>query len=456
MLDYAALIQPARFHPEEETELLLASELDRIRIVQSAPVRRLQQKTQVFPLDVKASVRSRLTHSIEVQQAGRQIIFAIKQKQGQTKWPISVVTNLIEMSCLLHDVGNPPFGHFGEAVLRDWLHDELEMLFISATKLSPSEQWQKVLLPDLQSFDGNAQSLRLVHSLQRLNLTLSQLACIIKYPRLIDESVIAKESKIGVFISERHLIQSLRNTLGLPPGVRHPLVFIMEAADDISYSIADVDDAVDRKLISLEDVLLYLDQHLDPQTQQYLSPYLAEAKTHEQGFFPSLRLRLTTDWVDLAAESYIRYKENMMQGQFVGNLLEQDHPAIHVLNALKQLARKSIFAQPEVESLELSGYAAMRGVLEAYRELLLIPAPIFRQLLQGEQHYRYQRAIRLCHRLSRRHVKAYLSATEVYDSFFQRESEQEWYFRVRLLLDFISGMTDTYVLEEYRILNGLV
>jgi len=311
-------------------------------------------------------------------------------------------------------------------------------------------------LPDLKSFDGNAQSLRLVHSLQKLNLTLSQLACIIKYPRLIDESVIAKESKIGVFVSERHLIQSLRTTLGLPPGMRHPLVFIMEAADDISYSIADVDDAVDRKLLTLDEVIHYLDTHLDVESQTYLQPYLAEALTHDQGFFPCLRLRLTTDWVGLAADSYLKYKTEMMNGRFVGHLLEQEHPAIHVLNALKQLARHSIFAQPEVESLELSGYAAMRGVLAAYSELLQLPAEIFRQLLSGEKHYRFQRAVRLCHRLSRRHVKAYLLATEKHDPFFERENEQEWYFRVRLLLDFISGMTDTYALEEYRILHGLV
>lgn len=238
MLHYPNLLQPERFYPTEQQSaepqtLLAATELDRSRIVQSAPVRRLQLKTQVFPLDVKASVRSRLTHSLEVQQAGRQIIFAIRQMKS-SQWPEQVVANLVEMSCLLHDVGNPPFGHFGEAVLREWLHDELDGLFASALAAPASEQWQKVLAPDLCGFDGNAQSLRLVHSLQRLNLTLSQLACIIKYPRVIDESIIATDSKIGVFISERHLIERIRDVLQLPAGVRHPLVFIMEAADDIS------------------------------------------------------------------------------------------------------------------------------------------------------------------------------------------------------------------------------
>lgn len=142
MLHYQHLLQPERFYPAEPQSLLAATEVDRTRIVQSAPVRRLQQKTQVFPLDVKASVRSRLTHSLEVQQAGRQIIFAIRQMKP-SDWPEQVVINLIEMSCLLHDVGNPPFGHFGEAVLREWLHDELDSLYIASLATSASEQWQK-------------------------------------------------------------------------------------------------------------------------------------------------------------------------------------------------------------------------------------------------------------------------------------------------------------------------
>ena len=460
MLHYPNLLQPERFYPTEQQSaepqtLLAATELDRSRIVQSAPVRRLQLKTQVFPLDVKASVRSRLTHSLEVQQAGRQIIFAIRQMKS-SQWPEQVVANLVEMSCLLHDVGNPPFGHFGEAVLREWLHDELDGLFASALAAPASEQWQKVLAPDLCGFDGNAQSLRLVHSLQRLNLTLSQLACIIKYPRVIDESIIATDSKIGVFISERHLIERIRDVLQLPAGVRHPLVFIMEAADDISYSIADVDDAVDRHLLSIDDVIRFLTQQADDATRTYLQPLLDTALQDDQGFFPCLRYQLTNDWVQLAAESYLLHKADILSGRFVGHLLEQEHPAINVLNALKQLARQSIFGQREVESLELSGYAAVRGVLLTYSELLALPATVFRRLLNGEGHHRYQHALRLCHRLSRRHVLAYQKATDTPDPFFQRPAEQEWYYRVRLLLDFISGMTDTYVLEEYRLLNGWV
>lgn len=344
MLSFDALIQPDRFVDEHSADMEFATEQDRIRIVQSAPVRRLQQKTQVFPLDVKASVRSRLTHSLEVQQAGRQLIFAIRKKQTPD-WPLSVVTNLVEMACLLHDVGNPPFGHFGESVLREWLSHQLETFYDDVFHEHPSEQWQRVLHPDLCSFDGNAQSLRLVHSLQQLNLTYSQLACIIKYPRLIDESVFAKESKIGVFISERDVIQKLRRQLQLPMGIRHPLVFIMEAADDISYSIADVDDAVDRKLLTLEQALHDLQASLNEEANAFIQPIIDDAKQHPQGFFPHFRYLLSNVWVELAATAYVQHKENMLNGRFVGHLLEQEHPSIDVLNGLKTLARHSIFGR---------------------------------------------------------------------------------------------------------------
>ncbi|GKR43903.1 hypothetical protein KAM483_12510 [Aeromonas caviae] len=135
---YDRLIPPERIHPWGDEDLLEATEQDRTRIVQAAPVRRLQQKTQVFPLDVKASVRSRLTHSLEVQETGRQI-----SRRILAALPAGVVCegafiNLVEMSCLLHDVGNPPFGHFGEQVMSQWLAQELDGLFARAHDQLPS------------------------------------------------------------------------------------------------------------------------------------------------------------------------------------------------------------------------------------------------------------------------------------------------------------------------------
>ena len=200
---------------------MLYEVITRARIVQCAPVRRLQQKTQVFPLDVKASVRSRLTHSLEVQQAGRQITRAILSRLPAGQLPETPTLNLIEMACLLHDVGNPPFGHFGEAVIREWLAQTLDGLYPQVLHSEPSSQWREELCPDLLNFDGNAQSLRLVHSLQGLNLTLSQLAALIKYPRGAYELHPDESAKAGHFFSERDLMTRLREQLGLLPGCRH-------------------------------------------------------------------------------------------------------------------------------------------------------------------------------------------------------------------------------------------
>jgi dGTPase len=216
---------------------------------------------QVFPLDVKASVRSRLTHSLEVQETGRQI-----SRRILAALPAGVVCegafiNLVEMSCLLHDVGNPPFGHFGEQVMSQWLAQELDGLFARAHDQLPSPQWA-TLRQDLLVFDGNAQSLRLVHSLHELNLTLGQLAALCKYPQQPLPGLHHPQgygqhhgwtSKRGIFFSEQPL-SCPRPEPGAGRGCRHPLVYIMEAADDISYCIADLEDAVDRRILSLSEL----------------------------------------------------------------------------------------------------------------------------------------------------------------------------------------------------------
>ncbi|MGL5993840.1 MAG: dGTPase, partial [Aeromonas sobria] len=126
-----------------------------------------------------------------------------------------------------------------------------------------------------------------------------------------------------------------------------------------------------------------------------------------------------------------------------------------VLDILKRVARELVFLRPEVEALELEGYAALRGVLASYACLLALPAPQFARLLAGEGSPALFFARRLYHRLSARHLKAYRLAIATPDPRFVCQSEQEWYYRVRLLLDYVSGMTDTYVLEEYRLLSGI-
>lgn len=453
---YQRLIPSLRSHPWGEEYLLEATELDRARIVQAAPVRRLQQKTQVFPLDVKASVRSRLTHSLEVQETGRQISRRILAALPAGSVCEGAFINLVEMSCLLHDVGNPPFGHFGEQVMSQWLAQELDTLFAAALGQTPSPQWAE-LRQDLLVFDGNAQSLRLVHSLHELNLTLGQLAALCKYPQQPLPGLHYGQhhgwtSKRGIFFSEQPLYRSLSQSLGLAPGCRHPLVYIMEAADDISYCIADLEDAVDRRILSLSE----LQQALRLADEgSYMAGLLADATASDRGFFPHFRQHLTHDLIALAAYTYVSEHEIILSGAYPQALLHGQAPAAMVLDTLKQVAREQVFMRPEVEALELEGYAALRGVLSTYACLLALPASQFERLLAGQGGSELFFARRLFHRLSARHLKAYRLAVANRDPRFDSGAEQEWYYRVRLLLDYVSGMTDTYALEEFRLLSGI-
>ena len=455
---YSRLITPARIHPWGSEELLEATEQDRARIVQAAPVRRLQQKTQVFPLDVKASVRSRLTHSLEVQETGRQISRRILAALPAGTVCEGAFINLVEMACLLHDVGNPPFGHFGEQVMSQWLAQSLDELFASAHEQLPSPQWAE-LRQDLLVFDGNAQSLRLVHSLHEMNLTLGQLAALCKYPQqplLHSPQGYGQHhgwtSKRGIFFSEQPLYRALGQSLGLAPGCRHPLVYIMEAADDISYCIADLEDAVDRRILTQGELLAAL---RGADEGDYMATLLEEALASERGFFPHFRQQLTRDLVALAAHTYVSDHEAILSGAYPRALLHGQAPAAQVLDTLKQVAREQVFMRPEVEALELEGYAALRGVLSTYACLLALPAAQFERLLAGNGGSELFFARRLFHRLSARHLKAYRLAVASRDPRFDKGAEQEWYYRVRLLLDYVSGMTDTYALEEFRLLSGI-
>ncbi|MCD8546906.1 MAG: dGTPase [Aeromonadaceae bacterium] len=441
---YGRLIQARRDSGGVEETLWIATERDRARIVQSSPVRRLQQKTQVFALDVKASVRSRLTHSLEVQQAGRQLLRAIVDRQAWMQPLATPLQDLLEMACLLHDVGNPPFGHFGEALCRHWLASHLDALANQALPAARSAQWPE-LQADLLAFDGNAQSLRLVHSLQQLDLTYSQLAALIKYPYPAGEGC-----KAGYFYSEAPLMARLQQALGLQDGVRHPLVYLMELADDISYCIADLEDAVDRRLLSQARLLAHLQ---DGECEPYLVALLRAASQAPEGFFPAFRRQLTEELVALASEGFVQQQARLLAGEAVAGLL-RDSPAARVLERLKQVARQQVFRQREVEALELQGHAAIGGVLDHYGCLLALPAAEFAALAR-DQEATHPLALRLYHRLPPRHLAAYHRAISESAPHFVCPLEREWYYRLRLILDFVSGMTDTYVLEEYRLLRGI-
>lgn len=457
---------------EEETES------DRGRIIQSAAIRRLQQKTQVYPLETNAAVRSRLTHSLEVQQVGRYLSRTILARwqqnnaleQLQLSGLETAFTNLVEMACLMHDVGNPPFGHFGEAAISDWMREHSADCHRQAlgTQAGNSPLFRDTLLPDLCTFEGNAQGLRIIHSLQSLNLTFSQMAALIKYTRAPSQKrpdnahpFYYRQKKPGFYYTEEPLVRQLWQTLDIAPGCRFPLVYIMEAADDIAYCIADLEDAVDKGILSYQELLDHLGsiwREFDLQGSGYLTDIIKTASGPEpQEFIIRLRTRLVRDMVDYASSRYLENHQAIYQGTLDEPLINGGSCQHLALKTLKTLAIRHIFNSRDKETPELRGHAALIGLMNIYRPLLELPRKPFEAIVYQDDHRLFIQQ-RLYHRLSRKYKAAYCAAVQQSRQQVTCEdlaNDLEWYHRARLLIDYISGMTDHFVLAEFQSLSAI-
>ncbi|WP_088329797.1 dGTPase [Lacimicrobium sp. SS2-24] len=475
---------------DDVRKLERALESDRGRIINSAAIRRLQQKTQVFPLERNAAVRSRLTHSLEVQQTGRFIVRTLFDKLADKASEVGLdgleraIESLVEMACLMHDIGNPPFGHFGEAAITKWFHQHVASLpFFSAPEAS-SQPLAEKLMRDLSQFEGNAQAIRLIHSLLGLNLTYVQSACIVKYTRPAHQPKPAKgtpldylQKKPGYYLTEADFVQSLYQQLGMETGRRFPLTYLMEAADDISYCLADIEDGVEKGLLSYQrladllittfddnsgkaDIPYFATEGKSPKSFRQVMDYVLKRannepinKAHE--FFVWLRVNLIHPLVHHAADAFIENMQDIYEGRLNRALLEDDSLCHHLIDTFKQVAVKYIFSVEEVQTLELQGYRIISELLNQYRPLLELSAEDFNQVISGG-HRDLLIESRLAKRLPNKHVSAYRHALSTMP---QTEADKqilwEGYYRCRLLQDMVSGMTDQFALDEYRMLLAL-
>ena len=249
-------------------------EKDYHRIIGSASFRRLQDKTQVFPLDKSDYVRTRLTHSLEVSSFAKSLAQNVGEKIIQEKkdsdftWKNKEdISNILQCSGLLHDIGNPPFGHFGETTIRDWFKNNLCKLEYKGQSLDKYLESQ--MIQDFYNFEGNAQALRLVTKLHFLvdengmNLTKALLGTIIKYPvsslEINKKSGNIKHKKMGYFYADRENFKKIQESMELN-GNRHPLTYLLEAADDIAYKTADIEDSVEKGNISYHQLMKELEE----------------------------------------------------------------------------------------------------------------------------------------------------------------------------------------------------
>ncbi|GHD93517.1 deoxyguanosinetriphosphate triphosphohydrolase [Pseudocitrobacter faecalis] len=474
-----------------EHEILQIFESDRGRIINSPAIRRLQQKTQVFPLERNAAVRTRLTHSLEVQQVGRyiakEVLSRLKEKKLLGAYGLDELTgpfeSIVEMACLMHDIGNPPFGHFGEAAINDWFRQRLvpadatqqplshDRCVVTTLRLLEGDETlndlRRKVRQDLCHFEGNAQGIRMVHTLMRMNLTWAQVGCILKYtrPAWWASDVPASHSylmkKPGYYLAEEHYIARLRKELDLAPYNRFPLTWIMEAADDISYCVADLEDAVEKRIFSVEQLYQHLHDAWPEHGKGSLFAQVVEnawdksrsnslSRSTVDQFFMYLRVNTLNKLVPFAAQRFIDNLPEIYRGDFNHALLEDESDYSQLLDLYKKVAIKQVFSHSDVEMLELQGYRVISGLLEIYSPLLKLSQSDFTLLVEKERIVTLPIESRLFQKLSRNHRLAYIEAVNKVARDAAEFPVMEYYYRCRLIQDYISGMTDLYAWDEYR------
>lgn len=407
------------------------------RLIFSSPFRRLQNKTQVFPLPGSIFVHNRLTHSLEVASVGRSLgrIFYNQLKKSNPEIDrqlplVSEVGNIVASACLAHDLGNPAFGHSGESAISHYFEEGDGKIYRKELR---DAEWQ-----DLIRFEGNANAFRiLTHSFKgkgqgSFSLTYSTLAAIAKYPCASitghDKSWIHKK-KYGFFQAEEAGFRELAERLGLIADAgehlayrRHPLVFLVEAADDICYNIIDLEDAHRLKILSYPEVESLLLPVCD---DDRLAGRLAGIEDSEARV-GLLRAKAISRLIGECSEVFFEAQEALLRGDYNFALIDQvKEPYLSALRKIKEVSRKQIYNHSTVVQIEVAGYKVIGGLLEEF-----IPAYL------NEKKTSYQRKL------------VDLMPRQFYTD------ERDTYTKIMSVLDFVSGMTDLYAVELYSRIRG--
>lgn len=436
------LLGTARLRKSDRKPFDLRSpfESDRDRVVFSASFRRLQDKTQVFPLEPHDFVRTRLTHSLEVAALGRSLGMEIGQwlvTRGElsAEQGLRDVPTLVETACLAHDLGNPPFGHAGEDAIRTWFRERLSDPAFDA--LDAHER------KDLETFEGNAQGFRILTRLQRLhdehglNLTAATLGTFTKYPLSSDREGSPYGSKFGCFKSEHETWERVRAALGLAPLQRHPLAFLMEAADDMAYRIIDVEDAVRKRLVdvrtvaeTLEPVLAEIEEaHAAYQRVLERFEGKRDDPDAEQALMHDVRLLCTRVLFRGAVQAFQENESRILEGTFRKDLLEHSFAA-DLARTLLSLGVRYAYRHEAVVALELKGFRTLHALLDRFVPACTAP-----------------RERRLDPRTREGKLYRLVSANQRYVRETYETAGSELYRGIQLACDHVSGMTDSYAVR---------
>ena len=390
------------------------------RMIFSAPFRRLQNKTQVFPLPGSVFVHNRLTHSLEVASVGMSLGNDVarrlmKERHQELRGTLfEEIGQIVSTACLAHDLGNPPFGHSGEKAIQTFFTEGAGRFL--QEKVSPAF-WS-----DITHFEGNANAFRLLTHQFR--------------GRRPGGFVMTYSTIASFFISEQENYQRIADELGIictsKPGeplryVRHPLVYLVEAADDICYEIMDLEDAHKLKILSYETVSrLFLD-FFDEETQQRIQQRIIDEQlTDENEQVVYLRACVIGKLENECANTFVEHEEDILNGTFEGSLI--DHISPMQRDAYKRCAKLSvekIYKSRPVLDVELSGYQIMATLMDKMTEAVMNPERYYSQQLIGRVSSQYD-----------------INADDLET-------------RLMAVIDYISGMTDVYALDVYQKINGI-
>ena len=441
-MDWRTLISAKRFGMEEfhseRQENRSEFQRDYDRLIFSAPFRRLQNKTQVFPLPGSIFVHNRLTHSLEVSCVGRSlgndVAKAILSRQPELQDSfLPEIGSIVSAACLAHDLGNPPFGHSGERAISTFFSEGkgqfLQEKQPDGEQLSPME-WE-----DFTHFEGNANAFRLLtHQFEGRRkggfaLTYSTLASIVKYP--FSSSLAGSKSKFGFFVSEEESFCRIAAELGLIRQndaplkyARHPLVYLVEAADDICYQLMDIEDAHKLKILTTAETQELLMNYFTPDRQTHIrGTFRIVSDPNEQIAY--LRSCVIGLLIRECTRVFLDHEADILSGTFSGPLIRHisELPAA-AYQRCEEVSYKKIYRSKDVLDIELAGFRVISTLLELMVEAVTCPGKAYSKLLIDRVSGQYN-----------------IKAPALYE-------------RIQAVVDYVSGMTDVFALDLYRKING--
>lgn len=478
-MEWKSLLSTEKLVPEREEPAVFSqypineSEKDYNKIVSSAAFRRLQDKTQVFPLDKSDFVRTRLTHSIEVSTIARQLGIMISKNTTKYKPDIDAeesegIASVLLCAGLLHDLGNPPFGHFGETVIGDWFKDNLGTIEYKGV---PLKEWlTDQMTSDLENFEGNAQALRILLKSRynsEINLSKAIICTLVKYPTdslsFDKSSPDIKKHKLGFFTSEQEVFKRISKEVGTMGEsgeiYRHPLAYMLEAADDIAYATADLEDAFKKKLFTLDSFINFFKSSYSPEeiyphgSHAYYSDILISSLCELRGdvhtdegdsrAFKSW-LNYTRRWLMYVAvyRFSFKYKE-IMAGTYTGDLFEETNHSL-TIEILKKAMAEFAFNTPGILKLELSAQTILSFLLDKF-----VRAVLYGDYQDKGHGFVPSKADKKFLAVFSGNYKQDYEAAKTGDEAF------DLYLRLLMVTDYISGMTDSYARTLYRELSGI-